>query len=124
MKRFSAAKWIFPPALAAIVFIGSGCATQRENSYNQDFNQSLTSAPTYLVSPINDDKFKINVNQGKVVSDGARLSDVREAAHVIAKREAMKRGWENWDVNFIREANDGWMHVVVAEVRRKKGIRY
>jgi hypothetical protein len=125
MKTFNASKLFCPLVLAAATMLfGSGCATQQENSYNDDYNQSLTSAPKYLVSSGDDNKFKINIHQGTMVSGEARVLDIREAASTIAKNEAMKRGWENWDLNFIREANEGWMRVVVAEVTRKKGVKY
>ena len=124
MKTFSVYKLICPLALVATVFVGFGCATPQEYSYNQDFNQSLTSEPKYRVTSVSDSKFKIYVHQGKMVSGEARTIDSREAASVIAKSEAQKRGWESWDMNFIREANDGWMHVIVAEVTRKKSVRY
>ena len=106
------------------MLFGSGCATPQDHSFNVDFNQSLTSAPKYLVTAVDDNKFKINLHQGTMVSGEARVLDIREAASTIAKNEAVKRGWENWDLNFIREANEGWMRVVVAEVTRKKGVRY
>lgn len=109
--------------MTAMLFV-SGCATPTTNSFNSDFNQSYTSSPRYYVTAVNEHKFKITLNQGEMVSGEARVHDIRQAAQIIAKNEAMKRGWENWDVNYIREGNQGWMHVAVAEVKRKPGVRY
>jgi len=44
---------------------------------------------------------------------------VKEVASDVAKTEAKRRGWQNWDLGYIQERDQGWMHVVIAEVTRK-----
>ena len=109
---------------AALVFL-TGCATPEEHSYNQVFGQNLVTAPKYYIRDENDDHFKIVVHQGKPASDkpdsssGVRIDDVKTAASDVAKAEAQRLGWARWQLNYIQEKDQGWMHVVVAEVKRE-----
>ena len=109
-------------AHAAIVVLFSGCATPPERSYNADFGVSLPTAPTYYIHDESDGVFKITVSQGRPSSGAERVMNVKEAASAIAKAESQRLGWEKWELNYIREENQGWMHMVVAEVKRIKYI--
>ena len=109
-------------ANAAIVVLFSGCATPPEHSYNADFGQSLPTKPTYYIENVDAEHFKITVHQGTPSSGAERVMNVKEAASAIAKAESQRLGWEKWELNYIREENQGWMHMVVAEVKRIKYI--
>jgi hypothetical protein len=104
---------------AAVLFLAAGCATQDERSYNQDFNQSLPTAPKYVIENINDTTFKVTVHQGSPMNGPQRIIHVKEAASTVAESEARRRGWKNWDLNYIQDRDQGWMHIVIAEVTRK-----
>ena len=39
-----------------------------------------------------------------------------------AASEAKRRGWQNWDLGYIQERDQGWMHVVIADVARKNAV--
>jgi len=41
---------------------------------------------------------------------------------IVAETEAKRRGWESWDLGYIQERNQGWMHIVIADVSRKNAI--
>lgn len=112
--------------LAAALLLIAGCATPTTNSYNDDFNQNLPAAPRYRIKDISEHKFKIYLNQSKLVGDEARVQNIREAASVIAKNEALQRNWENWDMNFIQEgsASKQGIWTATAVVKRKPQIRY
>ncbi len=112
--------WLVAP-VAALVLLG-GCATPPERSYNSDFGATLPTAPTYSIHDETDGRFKITVNQGKPSSGAERILNVKEAASAIANAQSQKLGWEKWELNYIYEDNQGWMHVVVAEVKRIKYI--
>jgi hypothetical protein len=109
---------------AALLFV-SGCATPAEHSYNQDFSENLVTAPKYYIRDETDDRFKIVVHQGKPADEkpnsasGGRIDDVKTAASDVAKAEAQRLGWQRWHLDYIQEKDQGWMHVVVAEVKRE-----
>ena len=107
---------------AAIAVLLSGCATQEEHSYNADFGEALPVKPMYYIHDENDQRFRITVTQGTPSNGAERVLNVKEAASVIAKAESKRLGWEKWDLNYIREDNQGWMHVVVAEVTHIKYV--
>jgi hypothetical protein len=111
-----------PAALAAGLI--SGCATAPDHSFNDDFHQDLTAAPKYAVEDEGSSAFKITVQQGHTVTGQARVIDVKFAASTVAENEARKRGWKAWDVNYIRETDQGWMHLIVAEVTPKKALEF
>ncbi len=67
--------------------------------------------------------FTITVHQGTPSAGAERLLDVKEAASTVAKAESQRLGWEKWQLNYIQERNQGWMHVVVAEVTREPYIQ-
>ena len=104
-------------AAAAVLF--SGCATPDKHSFNHDFGESLQTNPEYRIKDENDHSFKITVEQGSPSEGAERVIDLKKAATSVAKTESQKLGWERWEVNYIQERDQGWMHVVVAEVTRK-----
>ncbi len=104
---------------AFLMISGLGCATRNERSYNQDFGQSLPSAPEYAIKDIDDNHFKIILHQGAPEDGPGRISDMKAAAPVIAETNAKQRGWPAWQINYIQERDQGWMHILIAEVTRK-----
>ena len=104
---------------AAVVLFAAGCATPEEHSFNQDYGQFLVTDPKYYIEDETSDHFKIVVHQGKPSNGAERVLDVKTAAPDIAKGEAMRLGWERWQLDYIDEKDQGWMHVVVAKVTRK-----
>jgi hypothetical protein len=102
---------------AAAVFI-SGCATPPEHSFNEDYGQSLPTQPKYYIEDVDATHFKVVVHQGTYSTGAERRINVKEAASVIARAESKRRGWENWELNYIREGDQGWMHIVIGEVKR------
>jgi len=99
-----------------------GCATHHEKSYNKEFNQNLPTSPKYTVENVNDDHFKVIVHQGEPLQGTQRIIYVKEVASTVARDEAKHRGWKNWDLNYIQERDQGWMHIVIADVTRKNAI--
>ncbi|MGC9944409.1 MAG: hypothetical protein ABSE48_21495 [Verrucomicrobiota bacterium] len=104
---------------AVLVISGAGCATHDERSYNQDFGQSLPAAPKYVLENIDESHFKLVLHQGLPDNGPGRVTDMKNAAPVIAETEAKSRGWPNWQLDYIQEKDQGWMHVLIAEVTRK-----
>jgi hypothetical protein len=51
-----------------------------------------------------------------------RVIYVKQAASAVAESEAKRRGWKNWDLNYIQERDAGWMHIVIADVTRKNAV--
>jgi len=108
---------------SALVVLGPGCATRDEQSYNENFNQNLPTAPKYVIEDQDDSRFKIRIHQGSPMEmDPARVTYLKQATTVVAQDEARRRGWSNWDVDYIQERDKGWMHVLVAEVTEKPAI--
>jgi hypothetical protein len=104
---------------AAVVVLTAGCATQMQGSYNQDFNQNLPIAPKYAIENENDAHFQVIIHQGSPLQGPERISYMKEAATGVARDEAKRRGWQNWDINYIQERDKGWMHIVIVEVTRE-----
>jgi len=103
----------------ALAILASGCATRDEHSYNQDFNQNLPASPNYSIENKDDNHFEVTVTQGVPLTGMDGVIYVKQAASMVAGTEAKSRGWSSWDLNYIQERNQGWMHVVIAEVTRK-----
>jgi hypothetical protein len=103
---------------AGMVFLFNGCTTP-EHSFNHDFNENLPVKPNYYVHDENAGRFLITVNQGAPSEGAERILNLKEAASTVAKAECERLGWEKWDLNYIQERNQGWMHVVIAEVIRQ-----
>lgn len=107
---------------AAVLVLVSGCATQQMRSFNQDYGQNFPSSPDYAVKNVNDNEFKIILHQGTPMSGSGRVIYMKRAASAVAKTEAQHRGWQNWNLNYIQERDQGWMHVLIAVVTRKNPI--
>lgn len=107
---------------ATLAVLAAGCATHDERSYNQDFNQNLPTAPKYFIENIDDNHFKVTVHQGSPMEGPQRIIYVKEVASTVAETEAKRRGWTNWDLNYIQERDQGWMRIVIAEVTRKNAV--
>src|SRR5450631_3677391 len=88
---------------ATLVVLAAGCATHDERSYNQDFNQNLPTAPKYFIENIDDTHFKVTVHQGSPFEGSQRVIFVKTVATTVAESEAKRRGWQNWDLNYIQE---------------------
>jgi hypothetical protein len=121
MKKTNRLRWTLGllSINTAIVILFSGCATPQQHSFNSDYNESLPAQPMYYIYDESDRHFRINVHQGTPSAGAERTIDVKEAASTIAKAESQKRGWEKWQLNYIQERNQGWMHIVIAEVSRE-----
>jgi hypothetical protein len=106
----------------ALAVLAGGCATHDERSYNQDFNQNLPTSPKYFIENVDDTHFKVTVHQGSPLDGPQRVIYVKEVASTVAESEAKRRGWQNWDLNYIQERDQGWMHIVIADVTRKNAV--
>jgi hypothetical protein len=51
-----------------------------------------------------------------------RIIYVKDAASAIAQSEARRRGWQNWTLDYIQERDQGWMHIIIANVTRKNAV--
>ena len=107
---------------AALAVFSSGCATHEEHSFNDDFNQTLPTAPKYYIENVNDNHFTVTVLQGKPMASEERIIHVKRAASAVAETEAKKRGWENWQLEYIRQGSQGWMFTAKADVVRKHAV--
>jgi hypothetical protein len=107
---------------ATLVVLAAGCATHNERSYNQDFHQNLPTSPNYSIANVDDTRFKVTVHQGSPLAGTERIIYVKEVASMVAATEAKRRGWQNWNLDYIQERDLGWMHIVIADVTRKNAI--
>jgi len=107
---------------ATLVVLAAGCATYNERSYNQDYNQNLPTSPKYAIENVDDTHFKVIVHQGSPLPGTERIIYVKQVASTVAETEAKRRGWQNSDLGYIQERDQGWMHVVIAEVTRKNAV--
>ena len=107
---------------AALAVLAAGCATHNERSYNQDFNQNLPTSPKYSIANVDDTHFQVTVHQGSPLPGTQRIIYVKDAASAVAKSEARRRGWQNWSLDYIQERDQGWMHIVIANVTRKNAV--
>ena len=105
-----------------LVVLAAGCATPNERSYNQDYNQNLPTSPNYTIENIDDTHFRVTVHQGSPLPGTERTIYVKQVASTVAATEAKRRGWQNWDLNYIQERDKGWMHIVIADVTRKNAV--
>jgi hypothetical protein len=113
-----------PLLLLNVTFLvlAAGCATHDERSYNQDFNQNLPTSPKYTIENVDDTHFQITVHQGSPSPGTQRIIYVKEVVSAVAATEARRRGWQNWDLGYIQERDQGWMHIVIADVTRKNAV--
>ena len=107
---------------ATLVFLAAGCATHNERSFNQDFNQNLPTSPNYAIQNVDDTHFRVAVHQGSPLPGTERVIYVKAAASAVAASEAKRRDWQNWNLDYIQERDQGWMHIVIADVTRKTPI--
>jgi hypothetical protein len=107
---------------ATFMVFATGCATPNEKSYNQEFNQNIPTSPNYTIENVNDSCFKVEVHQGSPLPGQECIIYVKKVASAVAESEAKNRGWKNWDLNYIQERDQGWMHVVIADVTRKNPV--
>lgn len=115
-------KWkvFFPLFTLAALLIGAGCASEQTVSFNKEFNENFPGSPNYAIENLNDRHFKIRAFQGEPLEGPKRVLYMKEAIQTVADAEGKRRGWERWDVNYISESDQGWMHVIAAEVVRTK----
>ena len=102
-----------------VAFLVAGCATPTK-SFNKDFNENSPIEPKYAIDNVNDREFKIRVFQGSPLTGPQRIVYMKEAASAISDSEAKRRGWEQWQLNYIQERDQGWEHILVGEVIRQK----
>jgi hypothetical protein len=107
---------------AALVVLAAGCATNGERSYNRDFNQNLPTSPNYTIKNVDDTHFRVTVYQGSPMPGTERVTFDKEVASTVAESEAKRRGWQNWDLGYIQDRDQGWMHIVIADVTRKNAV--
>jgi hypothetical protein len=117
-------RWTLRLLLLNVTFVvlAAGCATHNEKSYNQDFNQNLPTSPNYTIENVDDTHFHVIVHQGSPLPGTERITFVKEVASTVAATEAKRRGWQNWDLGYIQERDQGWMHIVIADVTRKNAV--
>jgi len=107
---------------ATVLVLAAGCATHNERSYNQDFNQNLPTSPKYTIANVDDTHFQVTVHQGSPLPGTQRVIYVKEVASTVAATEARHRGWQNWNLDYIQDRDQGWMHIVIANVTRKNSV--
>ena len=111
-------------SLVILAVFSSGCATHEEHSFNDDFHQSLPTAPKYVIENVNENKFTVTGRQGQPMKSEARIIHVKRAVAAVAETEAKRRGWENWQLEYVRQGDTGWMFVAKAVVVRKNGVEF
>jgi hypothetical protein len=104
---------------AVWVMFAGGCATGDEESFNENFNQDLPTAPKYTIKDVDPGHFKIEVHQGSPLPGPERVTYMKQAATIVARDEAHRRGWGDWQLDYIDERDQGWMHILVADVKDK-----
>ena len=121
MKNPIRLRWtlLFLSINAGMTVLFSGCATPERHSFNRDYHENLPVKPMYYLHDKTANRFLITVNQGTPSTGAERIINVKVAASTVAKAECQRLGWEKWDLNYIQESNQGWMHVVIVEVTRK-----
>lgn len=105
--------------MAVMAFLVGGCATPTR-SFNQVYQENSPAAPNYAIENMDDTHFKIRVYQGSPLQGPDRIIYMKEAATTISDSEAKRRGWQEWQLNYIQERDQGWMHVLVGVVIRQK----
>ena len=108
---------------ATVLALAPGCATHHQRSYNQDFNQNLPTSPRYSIEDVSDTHFQVVVHQGSSLAGPQRVIYVKEAAAAVVESEAKRRGWQNWNLEYVQERDRGWMHIVIADVTRKNAVK-
>jgi hypothetical protein len=106
-------------AISTLLLIG--CATPTK-SFNQDYGENFPPQPDYAIEKMNDTHFKIRLNQGTPMPEQrpVAVDYMKKAIWIIANTEGKRQGWQQWEVNYVQERDQGWMHVLVAVVTRDK----
>jgi hypothetical protein len=106
---------------AILMLLVPGCAAPTR-SFNQDYGENFPPQPNYAIDKMDDTHFKIRLFQGTPSPEDlpVTVNYMKRAVKIIADAEAKRRGWQDWEVNYIQERNQGWMHVLVAVVIRDK----
>ncbi|HXF11004.1 MAG TPA: hypothetical protein VN625_09475 [Desulfuromonadaceae bacterium] len=121
--KTSPGQWIFRFLFLnlLIAILATGCASEKK-SFNKDFNEHFPIEPKYTIDNIDDHHFKVTVYQGSPSPQASlrRTIYMKEAASTVANAEGKRRGWERWDLNYLNEHDQGWMHIIVAEVVQTK----
>ena len=107
--------WLLAISAAGAVLF-SGCATQKEHSFNDDFGEDLPTKPMYYIRDEDTSHFTFVVHQGKPSTGAERVINVKQAASAIAKAESDRLGWKQWKLDYIQQTDKGWMHVVIVKV--------
>ena len=107
---------------AALLVLAGSCSTPEEQSFNQNFDQDYPAAPKYVIEDQGDNHFKIRMHQGSPMTGPSRVTYMKDAMNIVAQDACHRRGWANWTVDYIQERDDGWMHVLVAEVTEKPAV--
>ena len=104
-----------------LMLLVPGCATPT-NSFNHDYNENFPPQPNYAIDKMDDTHFKIRLFQGVTTPEQrpVTVNYMKKAVWIIANDEAKRRGWQQWEVNYIDERDQGWMHVLIAVVIRDK----
>jgi hypothetical protein len=113
---------LWPVLFSAILLIMAvGCATPTK-SFNQDYNENFPPQPNYAIENVDDTHFKIRLSQGTPMPEqrDTCVMYMKKAVWTIANDEGKRRGWQQWEVNYIQERDQGWQHVLVCVVVRDK----
>jgi hypothetical protein len=102
----------------AMVFF-TGCSTPSEYSYNEEYHENLLTRPKYYIKDEGDRHFTIVVHQGSPSNEANRVTDLKQTATQVANSETVRLGWEKWHLDYIQERDQGWMHIVIAQVTRE-----
>lgn len=117
------ASWrLLPVVLSAVlVLLSADCATPTK-SFNQDYSENFPPQPKYAIDNMDDTHFKIRLYQGTPMPEqrATCVMYMKKAVWTIANDEAKRRGWQQWEVNYVQERDQGWMHILVAVVIRDK----
>jgi hypothetical protein len=119
LPYFMKTKRVLGLLLGVIVLSLAGCSTPTR-SFNQDYQENSPVSPNYTIENVDGNDFKIRVYQGETYQGPQRIIYMKEAASKIADSEAKRRGWQEWQLNYIQERDQGWMHILVGEVIRQK----
>ena len=86
---------------------------------------TLTTTPKYFIEDGGSDPFlRHRASSGRPSTGQERILDVKQTASAVAETEAKRRGWAAWQVDYIFEKNQGWMHVVKVVVVPKNAVEY
>jgi hypothetical protein len=118
----NAKRMLWPVLLSVtLMILAAGCATPTK-SFNQDYNENFPPQPKYAIDNVDDTHFKIRLYQGTPMPEQRAdcVMYMKKAIWTIANDKGKRRGWQQWEVNYIQERDNGWMHVLVCVVIRDK----